>query len=76
MPRFKANGIEPWNSQADAAAAVSRAPPTPESGGDVGDRHHRRHGRLLRLLFAALPLVRALPSGAGRAGDAPLGSGG
>ena len=35
----------------DAAAAVGGAPPTPASGGHVGDRHHRRHGRLPRLLF-------------------------
>ena len=35
----------------DAAAAVCGAPPTPASGGHVGDCHHRRHGRLPRLLF-------------------------
>jgi len=50
----------------DAAAEVGGAPPTPASGGHVGDRHHRRHGRLPHRLFSDLPLVRALPSGAGR----------
>jgi len=59
----------------DAAAAVVGAPPTPASGGHVGDRHHRRHGRLPRLLFSDLPLVRALQSGAGRAGEAHPGGG-
>jgi len=50
----------------DAAAAVGGAPRTPASAGRVGDHHHRRHGRLRRLLFSDLPLVRALPSGTGR----------
>ena len=45
----------------DAAAAVGGAPSAPASGGHVGDRHHRRHGRLPRLMFSDLPLVRALP---------------
>ena len=59
----------------DAAAAVGGAPPTPARGGHVGDRHHRHHGRLPRLLLSDLPLVRALSSGAGRAGDAHPGGG-
>jgi len=50
----------------DAAVAVGGAPPTPASGVHVGDCHHRPHGRLPRLLFSDLPLVRGLPSGAGR----------
>jgi len=53
----------------DAAAAVCGATSAPATGGDVGDRRHRRHGHLPRLQCADLPLVRALPSGTGRAGD-------
>jgi len=55
---------------ADAASVVGGAPPTPASGGHVGDRRHRCHGRRPRLLYAALPLAHVLPSGAGRAGVA------
>ena len=57
-------------ADADAAAAVGGAPPTPASDGHVGDRRHRRHGRIPSLLRTALPLVRAHLCGAGRAGDA------
>jgi len=56
----------------DAAAAVSGAPPTPASGGHVGDCHHRHHGRLPRLVFYRSPARTRAPKRRRSGGGARL----